>query len=279
MAQKKLKEYRRHTDFDLVSELDGKHLRDYTEEASNYDKARFSSFKGAFISDLEIRMVRRIVGSIPSDRVLDVATGTGRFSLALAKAGLDVTAVDLTANMLQEAKYKARHDQIASIHFRLANARHLPFADDTFDAVVSMRFLHLIPEDMQEDFIREMRRVLKPGGLLILGFSSPLYGLCWGLIREMQRRYVHREMAEGYLWPHRIKSKFRGLETVEIKGLYLPGLSRLAKFNKRFALWLSGLCAKSPIAWLSSTIIVKGTKPGATCLNRTALSVDRQEFS
>lgn len=182
-----------------------------------------------------------------------------------------MTAVDLAANMLHMARHKAKHDQITGVHFRLANARHLPFADDTFDAVVSMRFLHLIPEDFQEDFIREMRRVLKPGGLLILGFSSPLYGLCWGLIREVQRRYVRKEMGEGYLWPHRVKSKFRKLEAVEVKGLYLPGLSRLAKFNKRFALWLSGLCAKSPMAWLSSTIIVKGTKPGTARLDRTAL--------
>jgi ubiquinone/menaquinone biosynthesis C-methylase UbiE len=271
MTRRNLKEYCRHKDFESISELDQKLLKDYTEGASHYDKARFSSFKSTFVSDLEIRMVRKIVDSIPSARVLDVATGTGRFSLALAETGLDVTAVDLTANMLQVARYRAKHDQITDVHFRLADARHLPFADDAFDAVVSMRFLHLIPEDMQGDLIREMRRVLKPSGLLILGFSSPLYGLCCGLIREVQRRYIRKEMGEGYLWPHRVKSKFRELEAVEVKGLYLPGLSRLAKFNKRFALWLSGLCARSPTAWLSSTIIVKGTKPGVTCLDRPAL--------
>ena len=87
----------------------------------------------------------------------------------------------------------------------------------------------------------------------------------------MQRRYVRKEMGEGYLWPHRVKSKFRELRAVEVKGLYLPGLSRLAKFNKQFALWLSGLCAKSPMAWLSSTIIVKSAKPGAIRLDRTSL--------
>lgn len=244
MTRKNLKEYRSHKDFGSVSELDQKFLKDYTEGASHYDKARFSSFKGAFISDLEIRMVRKVVNSIPSARVLDVATGTGRFSLALAEMGLDVTAIDLTANMLQVARHRAKHDQITGVHFRLADARHLPFADDTFDAVVSMRFLHLIPEDMQGDLIREMQRVLRPGGLLILGFSSPLYGLCCGLIREVQRRYVRKEMGEGYLWPHRVKSKFGELEAIEVKGLYLPGLSSLAKFNKRLALWLSGLCQK-----------------------------------
>ena len=267
--QNNLKEYHRHNDFESAGEIDQKLLRDYTEEAVDYDLARFKSFKGAFISDLETGMVRKIIGSTSDIRVLDVATGTGRFSLALAKTGLDVTAIDLTANMLQVARHKARYNQITGLHFRLANARRLPFADDTFDAVVSMRFLHLIPEDMQKDFVREMIRVLKPSGLLILGFSSPLNGVFCGLIREVQRRYISKEMGEGYLWPHRVRSKFKELEEVQVKGLYLPGLSSLAKFNERFALRLSRLCAKGPVAWLSSTVIVRGTKPGATLCDNT----------
>ena len=57
-----------------------------------------------------------------------------------------------------------------------AHAQRLPFVDNCFDTVVSLNFLHLFSLDAQGQMVREMKRVLKPGGRLILEFDNALHG-------------------------------------------------------------------------------------------------------
>lgn len=115
--------------------------------------------------DLELLIA--LVATEKGTRALDVATGGGHVALALAKTGADVTACDLTPEMLDAAGILlAEHGCEAT--FVVAEAEALPFEDATFDVVTCRIAAHHFP-DAQAFFV-EVARVLKPGGRL--GFQD-----------------------------------------------------------------------------------------------------------
>lgn len=104
-------------------------------------------------------------------RVLEVGTGPGFFAIILAEAGYQVTAVDLTPAMLEEAKRNA--GALADkIDFREMNAEALTFQNGCFDVIVSRNLTWNLPHAAKA--YAEWRRVLKKGGLL-LNFDANWY--------------------------------------------------------------------------------------------------------
>ena len=97
----------------------------------------------------------------PGERALDVATGGGHVALALARSGADVTACDLTPEMLDAASALLAEDGLSAA-FVVAEADALPFDDDTFDIVTCRIATHHFPD--AQAFFNEVARVLKPGG-------------------------------------------------------------------------------------------------------------------
>jgi ubiquinone/menaquinone biosynthesis C-methylase UbiE len=111
----------------------------------------------------------------PGDHVLDIGAGTGDQSLLAAqKVGPSgsILATDLSAEMLGIAAQVAQQEGLATITTRVMNAEQLDLEDNTFDAVISRLALMLIQNRKQA--LREIRRVLKPGGkLAALVWSAP----------------------------------------------------------------------------------------------------------
>lgn len=106
------------------------------------------------------------------DRVLDIATGTGDLTFAIRKAGAtDVIGTDFSEEMIEAAKRKApRHGH--DVRFDVADALDLPFEDGAFDAcTVSFGLRNMVDYDAA---LREMRRVLRPGGRAIILEMTPL---------------------------------------------------------------------------------------------------------
>jgi ubiquinone/menaquinone biosynthesis C-methylase UbiE len=101
-------------------------------------------------------------------RLLDVATGTGRFLQAIKQnyPRLPVVGADLSGAYLKKAKAALR--PWSWTEFVIANAETLPFPDQSHDVVTSVYLLHELPKGARLRAIAEMARVLKPGGRLIL---------------------------------------------------------------------------------------------------------------
>ncbi len=104
-------------------------------------------------------------------RVLDVGCGTGRLVERLVDAGGPdrVVGCDFSAGMLREAA--ARLQGSAGATLVQGDATRLPFRDGVFDAAVSTEAFHWFPD--QAAALRELRRVLRPGGRLLLALVSP----------------------------------------------------------------------------------------------------------
>jgi ubiquinone/menaquinone biosynthesis C-methylase UbiE len=101
-------------------------------------------------------------------RLLDIATGTGRTlrQIAIAHPELDCVGVDLSRYYLEVARRVLRRAPRVSL--LVDNAEALPFADASFDAVSCVYLMHELPLDARRRVLAEARRVLRPGGLLVL---------------------------------------------------------------------------------------------------------------
>ena len=106
----------------------------------------------------------------PNSRVLDVACGTGNVALPLARAGHRVTGVDIAPNLLMQARERAAAESLA-VAFDEGDAEKLPYADGTFDAVLTMFGAMFAPRP--ELVASELARVLKPGGRLAMANWNP----------------------------------------------------------------------------------------------------------
>ena len=125
--------------------------------AEAYEDKRFSG-GGRLIDRREKQAVLDAVAPFDDRSVLEIACGTGRFSVMLAEHGADVTGLDISGAMLAQAREKARAAGVAStVEFMRGDAGRLPFPDDAFDVVFAIRFFHLA--DTPETFLTEMQRV------------------------------------------------------------------------------------------------------------------------
>jgi ubiquinone/menaquinone biosynthesis C-methylase UbiE len=145
-------------------------------------------FHWAFAYDLLLRILWRgseriyrekvvqLAGLGAGESVLDVGCGTGTLAIA-AKRRVgptgNVIGIDASTEMTARARAKAAKAAI-DIDFRTAVAEALPFSNASFDAVLSTTVLHCLPDEARRLCIREMIRVLKPGGrLLVVDFGGP----------------------------------------------------------------------------------------------------------
>ena len=107
----------------------------------------------------------------PGETVLDVGTGTGVVAITAARAGAKVTALDLTPELLEQARENAGIAGLGDITWNEGDAEKLPYPDASFDVVLS-QFGHMFAP-RPDVAIAEMRRVLKPTGRVAFATWPP----------------------------------------------------------------------------------------------------------
>ncbi len=141
----------------VVLSVKGQEWYQADDIAEEYDDKRFSQ-GGQLIDRREKEAVLEAITPLEDRSVLEIACGTGRFTVMLAERGADVVGLDISAAMLQRGREKAHRAGVTDrLEFLRGDAGRLPFPDDHFDTVVAMRFFHLA--DDPAAFLSEMRRV------------------------------------------------------------------------------------------------------------------------
>ena len=106
----------------------------------------------------------------PGARVLDVASGAGQTAIPMSRAGAKVTGVDIATNLIEQARARAQAENLDA-RFEEADAEMLPFADGSFDIVISLIGAMFAP---RPDLVAaELKRVCRPGGKIIMGNWTP----------------------------------------------------------------------------------------------------------
>jgi ubiquinone/menaquinone biosynthesis C-methylase UbiE len=120
--------------------------------------------------------LREILQPRPGEHLLEVGPGTGYYSLPVAgwlTPGGSLDVLDVQQEMLDHTVRRASEAGIENIAGTLADARELPFEDDSFDGAYLVTVLGEIPD--QDAALRELRRVVRPGGRIVVGelFGDP----------------------------------------------------------------------------------------------------------
>ena len=132
--------------------------------------ARYDSRKYALINrwnPRNLEIIRDWVSPVPGDRILDVGCGKGHLVKALSDLGVEAVGIDLNPNAVDVAVVP---------RVQTMSATKLEFEDRAFDAVVSFHAIEHIPPI--DEVLREMARVVKPGGKVLLVYpAEPIRGL------------------------------------------------------------------------------------------------------
>ena len=142
------------------------------------------------------------------DKVLDVACGTGIVACRIAGTGATVTGFDLTPAMLDQARKRAASERV-TVKWVAGNAERLPFPDGSFDLVTCQQGLQYVPDRARA--VREMRRVIAPGGRAVVA--------CWAGLDHHPPYKVVDEVVRRHFGPGGFTLPFSLGDEAELKQL------------------------------------------------------------
>jgi ubiquinone/menaquinone biosynthesis C-methylase UbiE len=153
---------------------------------------------------LNAPVFKKMVGDVQGLRLLDMACGEGYFSRFYAKAGADVTGIDISENQIAGAQEEESRTPLG-IQYQVADASIMNnIESESFDIVIS--FMALMDIENYEGAIMQASRVLKPGGRFVFILIHPCFG--WsrrGFDGETLCRWEYRSLEDGSREPHYLK--------------------------------------------------------------------------
>jgi ubiquinone/menaquinone biosynthesis C-methylase UbiE len=196
-----------------------------------------ASALGAITEAIEQRLILDMMGDIRGARVLDAGCGDGALVCAAASRGAEVTGVDPDPAMLAAARSRAAAAGIRA-SFLEGRVERLPFPDASFDVVASVTVLCFVPD--AAGAVRELARVLRPGGRLVLGELGR--SSIWAAIRRVRGRLgsaIWRAAKFRSAKELRALAEQAGLSVTTVRGaVYYPPIGVLARVLAPIDPWL-----------------------------------------
>ncbi len=193
--------------------------------ASRYDRT-MSGSRNTY--DFIIREIKKTLNRDMT--VLELACGTGLVSERIAGSVKMLEATDFSEDMIRKAKEKAHS---CRLHFSVQDATNLPYAPETFDAVIISNALHVMPSP--DKALSEIARVLKSNGILI----APTFTMADTFLGKMQMRIMelsgfkvfHKWSSDAYL-KYLNASGFKVIKSCTVGGTAKLTYAEANKINK-----------------------------------------------
>ncbi|MDO4298230.1 MAG: class I SAM-dependent methyltransferase [Lachnospiraceae bacterium] len=169
-------------------------VRYWTLRSDSFAKQREAELE----SELHDRWLKLIRSELPDGKlsILDVGTGSGFFAILLSMEGHQVTGIDLTESMIDNAKKLARQCG-CDTSFEVMDAENLNYMSESFDVVISRNLTWTLPNPVKA--YREWMRVLKPGGIL-LNYDADYGAACFtGPEEELPREHAHHQIERNLM--------------------------------------------------------------------------------
>lgn len=210
---------------------------------------------GQITDRIEEDLILELTGRVSGLRILDVGCGDAALAVALAQRGALVTGVDVDPSMLAAGRARAAASGVAP-DLMQGDIRALPFADNSFDIVLAVTVLCFVDDAARA--VREMDRVLRPGGCLLIG-ELGRWNL-WAAKRRMSGWLGSRMWRSATFRAARALKDLvadAGLAVTTVRGaVYYPPLAPLAALLARCDAWI-GRHTTAGAAFL----VVVGKKP------------------
>jgi ubiquinone/menaquinone biosynthesis C-methylase UbiE len=253
------------------SKLSHETVKNYIKAYWNWRSSDYGRFRGYGSKEERTAWEKTLMAVFGEERldILDIGTGTGYIAVILAQMGHNVTGVDISEQMLEMAKKRAKELSL-KIKFELCDAENLHFEDESFDAVICRYVLWTLPNPRRA--IGEWVRVVKPRGKIVVidgkwfdrSVSSRLrrvVGRLGILIYEKRNPWRYRYRKEVS-----VKLPFRsGVEQEDVVELFKDfGLSKIIAQDlaEVKAAQRKNMPLLYKIAWNYPIFMVKGEKWG-----------------
>jgi len=214
--------------------------------ADRYDEW-YRTRTGRYVDRIEKWLVFSMLRT-KSGKALDLGCGTGNYTLELKRKGFDVIGLDASEGMLKVAREKG-------LNCIMGDAYDLPFPDETFDLVLSITMFEFIHRP--EDVLREIHRVLKPGGEVLIGTMNGRSA--WFLFKRLKSLFVETAYRYARFYtPDELERlvKEAGFREVESAGvIFLPSFWPFLGVAERIDRKFHRKCKK-----VAAFIVVRGVK-------------------
>ncbi|MCK4911939.1 MAG: methyltransferase domain-containing protein [Thermodesulfovibrionales bacterium] len=234
----------------------------YEAEAETYDTRRWTTRSGRYGDAMQKEIALALGSPCEGMRVLDIATGTGRFALEMARKGAIVTALDSSKAMLEivEKKFASEglSDRVKVVH---GLATELPLENEAFDLCTCINALNHIPDHAY--VLKEIERVLVPGGSAVTNYTNWLSCyMPFGLWVNLRQKSVTRDVYTKWFNPFEIVrlNRSNGLAVKKISGfVHIPaGIDNNIVFGMFKA--LNFVSRLAPFMWVTPQIFVRSQK-------------------
>ncbi len=144
----------------------------YEEDAAVYDDKRFKGFSGKYEARLHQQYLQEFLKHLPNEAdLLEIGPGTGRFSAPIAGQGHNLTAFDLSHNMLKEVDKKLERNEVnREVNYVQGDGTSLPFSAETFDGCLLVNVTSHLPD--ADSVLEQISSILSSGGYLFINFPN-----------------------------------------------------------------------------------------------------------
>jgi SAM-dependent methyltransferase len=185
--------------------------------------------KGDMINEL----IADRLPTVSRARILDVGCGHGYVHPKLVEAGHQVTGVEIAEQVIEVAR-KAN----AKVDYRTYDGTSLPFPDSTFDVAIAMCVMHHVPPSKWGVFVREMRRVVRPGGFIAVFEHNPINPLTQYVVASSKL-----DVGVKLVRRRRLVQLFRAAGISKVRSAYIF----FTPFGHRLFRWLDKKLAWMPL--------------------------------